>query len=98
MFGSMERERERPGTKHNTIKGKIKQFLKGRIISKVIGGGRGGAFDEKKIFTQEKIADEMKGILTQKKKTTTTCRLKTPHPRQNFSNTSPLKISASGDG
>ena len=42
MFGSMERERERPGTKHNTIKGKIKQFLKGRIISKVIGGGGGG--------------------------------------------------------
>ena len=64
MFGSMERERE-------TIKGKIKQFLKGRIISKVIwggGGGRGvGRSMKKKIFTQEKIADEMKGILTQKK-------------------------------
>ena len=67
MFGSMERERERPGTKHNTIKGKIKQFLKRRIISKVIGGGGGvGRSMKKKIFTQEKIADEMKGILTQK--------------------------------
>ena len=65
-----ERERERPGTKHNTIKGKIKQFLKERIISKVIGGGGGGVGRsmKKKIFTQEKIADEMKGILTQKKK------------------------------
>ena len=61
-----ERERERPGTKHNTIKGKIKQFLKGLIISKVIGGGGVGRSMKKKIFTQEKIADEMKGILTQK--------------------------------
>ena len=100
MFGSMERERERPGTKHNTIKGKIKQFLKGRIISKVIGGGvgRGGAFDEKKDLYARKNCRRNEGNINAKKPTTTTCRLKTPHPRQNFSNTSPLKISASGDG
>ena len=99
MFGSMERERERPGTKHNTIKGKIKQFLKRRIISKVIGGGgRGGAFDEKKDLYARKNCRRNEGNINAKKPTKTTCRLKTPHPRQNFSNTSPLKISASGDG
>ena len=98
MFGSMERERERPGTKHNTIKGKIKQFLKGRIISEVIEGG--GRSMKKKIFTQEKIEGNVnaKKNKTTTTTTTTTCRLKTPHPRQNFSNASPLKISASGDG
>ena len=94
-----ERERERPGTKHNTIKGKIKQFLKGRIISKVIGGWRGGAFDEKKdLYARKKCRRNEGNINAKKKTTTTTCRLKTPQPRQNFSNASPLKISASGDG
>ena len=98
MFGSMERERERPGTKHNTIKGKIKQFLKGRIISKVRGGGvegegggggGGGAFDEKKDLYARKNCRRNEGNINAKKTTTTTCRLKTPHPRQNFSNASP---------
>lgn len=51
MFGSMERER--PGTNHNTIKEKIKQCIKGRTFSKVIGWGD-GAGDEKKNYTQEK--------------------------------------------
>ena len=50
MFGSMERER--PWTNRNTIKEKIKQCIKGRTFSKVIGWGD-GAGDEKKNYTQE---------------------------------------------
>ena len=66
MFGSIWRERERPGTKHNTIKGKIKQFLKGRIISKVIGWG--GAFDEKKDLYARKNCRQNEGNINAKKK------------------------------
>ena len=62
-----ERERERPGTKHNTIKGKIKQFLKGRIISKVIGGWRGAAFDEKKDLYARKNCRRNEGNINAKK-------------------------------
>ena len=60
------RERERPGINHNTIKGKIKQCIKGRIISKVIGwgggggGGGGGAGDEKKkyLYARKKLPNK----------------------------------------
>ena len=56
-------ERERPGINHNTIKGKIKQCIKGRIISKVIGWGGGGggeAGDEKKkyLYARKKLPNK----------------------------------------
>ena len=64
------RERERPGTNHNTIKGKIEQCIKGRIISKVIGWGGGGggwrAIKKKISLRKKKIAEEIKGMSTQK--------------------------------
>ena len=89
-------ERERPGTNHNTIKKKIKQCIKGRTFSKVIGWGD-GAGDEKKNYTQEKkIVEEIKGMLKKERKKT--CRLKILHRRHNFSNASLLKTSASDDG
>ena len=84
MFGSMERERERPGTKHNTIKGKIKQFLKGRITSKVIGGGgRGGAFDEKKDLYARKNCRRNEGNINAKKKNNNNVQVEnsTPPPK-----------------
>ena len=85
MFGSMERERERTGTKHNTIKGKIKQFLKGRIISKVIGGGvgRGGAFDEKKDLYARKNCRRNEGNINAKKKNNNNVQVEnsTPPPK-----------------
>ena len=93
MFGSMERERERPGTNHNTIKGKVKQCRDGSLVQSFDGVG-----DEKNIFTQEKNCRRNKGNVNAKKTTTTPCRLKIPHPRHNFSKASPLKTSASDDG
>ena len=65
MFGSMERER--PWTNRNTIKEKIKQCIKGRTFSKVIGWGD-GAGDEKKNYTQEKNVEEIKGMLKKERK------------------------------
>ena len=61
------RERERPGTNHNTIKEKIKQCIKGRTFSKVIGWGD-GAGDEKKNYTQEKNSRRNKGNVKERKK------------------------------
>ena len=95
MFGSMERER--PWTNRNTIKEKIKQCIKGRTFSKVIGWGD-GAGDEKKNYTQEKNCRRNKGNVKERKKEKKTCRLKIPHPRHNFSNATLLKTSASDDG
>ena len=65
MFGSMERER--PWTNRNTIKEKIKQCIKGRTFSKVIGWGD-GAGDEKKNYTQEKNCRRNKGNVKERKK------------------------------
>ena len=95
MFGSMERER--PWTNRNTIKEKIKQCIKGRTFSKVIGWGD-GAGDEKKNYTQEKNCRRNKGNVKERKKEKKTCRLKIPHPCHNFSNATLLKTSASDDG
>ena len=53
MFGSMERER--PGTNHNTIKEKIKQCIKGRTFSKVIGWGDGAGDEKKKLYARKKL-------------------------------------------
>lgn len=91
MFGSMERER--PWTNRNTIKEKIKQCIKGRTFSKVIGWGD-GAGDEKKNYTQEKKCRRNKGNVKERKKEKK-CRLKISHPRHNVSNASALKTSAS---
>ena len=49
-----ERERERPGTNHNTIKGKIKQCIKGRTCSKVIGWGDGAGDEKKNLYARKK--------------------------------------------
>ena len=95
MFGSMERER--PWTNRNTIKEKIKQCIKGRTFSKVIGWGDGEG-DEKKIIRKKKIVEEIKGMLKKERKKKKTCRLKIPHPCHNFSNATLLKTSASDDG
>ena len=65
MFGSMERER--PWTNRNTIKEKIKQCIKGRTFSKVIGWGD-GAGDDKKLIRKKKIVEEIKGMLKKERK------------------------------
>ena len=67
MFGSMERER--PWTNRNTIKEKIKQCIKGRTFSKVIGWGDGEGDEKKYIFIRKKkIVEEIKGMLKKERK------------------------------
>ena len=67
MFGSMERER--PWTNRNTIKEKIKQCIKGRTFSKVIGWGDGAGDEKKFIFIRKKkIVEEIKGMLKKERK------------------------------
>ena len=61
-------ERERPGTNHNTIKEKIKQCINGRTFSKVIGWEDGAGDEKKNIYTQEKIVEEIKGMLKKERK------------------------------
>ena len=53
MFGSMERER--PWTNRNTFKEKIKQCIKGRTFSKVIGWGHGEGDEKKKLYARKKL-------------------------------------------